>query len=200
MNASLSIIIPTHDPDRPLARCLESAAAQMAPDDECIVVLDAFEMPDSARLAITDTVRSFGPRFSAFRYDAGHHCWGHHQQNYGLSCARRDFVLGNDDDDVFAPDAFEAIRTIIGNLEVPRPLLFRFRSYFGPVYWDRPRAVEHHIGGHCAVFPNIPERLGRYTCRYQGDYDFIRSTLDLWPGRDEDAVFVDSIIALARPS
>jgi hypothetical protein len=74
----------------------------------------------------------------------------------------------------------------------------RFVSWFGPTFWDTPgKAVESHIGGHCAVFPN-DELLGRFTCRYQGDYDYIRSTLDNWGG-DDQAVWVDDVIAIARP-
>jgi hypothetical protein len=36
------------------------------------------------------------------------------------------------------------------------------------------------VGGHCMVVPNVPEKLGQWTDRYEGDFDFIEDTLKRW--------------------
>ena len=191
MSARLGIVIPTQGRET-LQRAMESCWSQMAPQDELIIVVDRYEMP-------TFHQRFTHPQTMVLNYDAGHHCWGHCQLNYGLSIARADYILCQDDDDIYAPGAFDRIRSAIDALKQPRPLLFRFQSWFGPIFWDEPGvARESHIGGHSAVFPN-DERLGRFTCRYAGDFDYIRSTLDNWGG-DHRAVWVDDVIAIARPS
>lgn len=198
MNASLSIIIPTHDPKRPLARCLESIAEQpLHSGDEVIVIGDTREgeLPEVERL-----VQSYGSRYRYLPFTDGLCTYGHAQLNYGLEQAASSWLLCQDDDDIYSVGAFDAIRDAIAGLQVPRPLLFRFRSYHGLIYWQREGLIaRNHIGGHCAVFPNIPSRLGRFGPDYTGDYDYIRSTLDLWPEGDKIVVWRDQIIAIARP-
>jgi hypothetical protein len=59
--------------------------------------------------------------------------------------------------------------------------------------------VEHEIresaiGGHAMVVPNVPERLGTWACRYAGDYDWIVSTVALWPS---GVAWYDDVIACA---
>lgn len=191
------MIIPTQGRET-LRRCLESCVdAGLRATDDQIVVVDRHEYDPPSN--VFDSVRTFATPLRVIGHDAGHHCWGHCQLNVGIKNARGHYILCQDDDDIYAPGAFDRIRAHIAELETPRPLLFRFQSWWGPVYWDTPGvASEGHIGGHCAVFPN-DERLGRFTCRYQGDFDYIRSTLDNWGG-DSSAVWVDDVIAIARPA
>lgn len=198
---SLSILIPTQGRES-LTRALESClAAGLTIDDEVIVIGDTHEpVPDIAAM-MRSVLRGqfYVPNDFYFPHDAGHHCWGHCQINHGITLALGDYIVCQDDDDIFDDGALDRIRAQIDALKQPAPLLFRFKSWFGPVFWDTPGiAAENHIGGHCAVFPN-DERLGRFTCRYQGDYDYIRSTLDNWGG-DDQAVWVDDVIAIARPA
>jgi glycosyltransferase involved in cell wall biosynthesis len=192
----LSVIIPTQGRET-LKRTLDSCVtAGLSKDDEILVIWDAFEMPSDFHYEWTSK-----PEWATFiggALQAGHHCWGHCQLGYGITRARGDYIVLNDDDDVFTPGAFDRIRATISQLDEHVPLLYRFQSWWGNVYWETPGlAVENHIGGHCAVFPR-DERLGKFSCRYQGDYDYIRSTLDNWGG-DDMAVWVDDVIAVARP-
>jgi glycosyltransferase involved in cell wall biosynthesis len=194
---TLSILIPTPGQGRPLSRCLDSIKPQLHPGDEVLVIGDTHDGPLPEVEAL---VAEYGDLFRYIGHDAGHHCFGHCQLNHGLEQAKGDYLTANDDDDIYTPDAFAAMRAVAERLPEPRPLLFRFQSHYGPVWWDEQVVEINRIGGHCAVFPNLPGRVGRYTCRYQGDFDFIRSTLDLWPGGDLAAVWVNHIIAIARPS
>lgn len=200
---TLSIIIPTQGRET-LERCLKSCIdAGLKIDDEVLVIGDTHgallnDIPTMMHAAFRGA-GFYIPNDWYFPFDAFHHCWGHCQLGHGIEKARGDYILCQDDDDVYEDGAFDRIRSAIDSLKQPRPLLFRFQSWWGPVFWDAPgRAAENHIGGHCAVFPN-DERLGRFTCRYQGDYDYIRSTLDNWGG-DDQAVWVDDVIAIARPA
>jgi len=201
---TLSVIIPTQGRDtleRTLRSCLD---AGLRPDDEILVVADTHEpLIGNIIEMMSRAMRSMDlyiPNNFLVTHDAGHHCFGHCQINHGLEIARGDYIVLNDDDDVFASGAFDRIRAAADELPEPRPLLFRFQSMFGVVYWLEPHAgtaYEGQIGGHCAVFPN-DKRLGRFSCRYNGDYDYIRSTLDNWGG-DSEAVWIDDVIAIARP-
>lgn len=201
---TLSTIIPTPGQGRPLARCLRSLVEQVLPADEVLVVGDTCDGPLPEVEAL---VASFGAPFRYIAFDGGRHTWGHEEINRGIELARGDYLTFSDDDDVYAPGAFRLIRRVIAELPEPRPLLFRFQSYWGAAYWSegcrelngKLVAKQDYIGGHCAVFPNIPERLGRWSERYQGDFDFIRSTLDKWPNKDDDAIWREEVIAIARP-
>lgn len=196
---TFSVIIPTPGQGRPLARCLSSIAPQLAAGDEVLVIGDTHDgpLPDVQRL-----VEGYGPQYRYLSLNYGSHAWGHPQINLGIDAAKGEYLTFNDDDDVYAPAAFAAMRALIAGLKEPKPLLFRFLAHWGTAYWirgEQQRIAQDLVGGHCAVFPNLPERLGRWGDRYQGDYDFLRSTVDLWPNKDEDVVWVDEVIAVARP-
>jgi len=169
---------------------------QLGPDDEVLVIGDTHErdLPMVERL-----VGSYGPRFGYVPFDAGHHCYGHCQLDHGFSLAQGDYLHVNDDDDVWTPTAAVTMRRAIE--EAPdRPHLFRFQSQFGTVFWDQRGLIErNHIGGHCLLAPNLPGKVGRFSCEYSGDFDMIRSTIDLHGG-DASAVWHDELVAVARPA
>lgn len=191
----LSILIPTRNPNRPLARCLESIFRQpLHPRDEVLVIGDTLDGPLPE---VEATVAQFGPQFRYVAYAGEKHDYGHSQVNYGMAQAKGDWLAFNDDDDVFTVGAFDAIRIAITELSEPLPMLFRFIAHYGFCFWDEPVLREGHIGGHCAVFPNIPDRLGKWAPHYEGDFSFLKSTLDLWP--ENSAVWRTDIIAVARP-
>jgi hypothetical protein len=80
-------------------------------------------------------------------------------------------------------------------------MLFRFKSYHGPCYWLAPGLLgQGFIGGHCIVTPNLPSLLGEWGARYEGDWDFIESTLQKWAAVGIAPVWVNLLIAIARPS
>ena len=155
------------------------------------------ELPEVERL-----VADFGPQFKYVDVNTGRHTWGHEQINRGMELAQGAWLLAMDDDDVYIPGAFDAIRRTAAGLREPRPLLFRFVPVFRQLIWARPdpaEIAEDRIGGHNLVAPNIPERLGRWGPEYTGDFAFIRSTLDRWPGGNADAVWCADVLSVARP-
>ena len=186
MSARLSIIVPTHDGDG-LDALFDSVADQLMLGDEVLVVWDTFDnMPKSNPL----------PEWAREIWlDTGHHCWGHCQINYGMAHARGDYLMFIDDDDCVPDGALDAIRRAIAEQDPPRPLMFKFWSRRHNAYLPQGYYVrESAIGGHAMVVPNVTGRLGRWGERYAGDYDFIQSTLDLWP---EGPAWFDDVIACA---
>lgn len=190
MAARLSIIVPTPDGDG-LDNLFASLDGQLFDRDEVIVVGDVHDgpLPDVAR-----RVTERGHRWIAL--DAGHHCWGHCQINHGIAQATGEYLVFIDDDDVFARGALAAIRRAIGEQTAPRPLMFKFfAERLGRTLPETHDVIESAIGGHCLVAPNVPGRLGQWTCRYGGDFDWIVSTLAHWP---DGPAWYDDVIALAR--
>lgn len=186
MAARLSIIVPTHDGEG-LDTLFASVEDQLIPGDEVLVVIDVFEYG-----AIV--LPELGSR-RVFEYDAGHHCWGHCQINYGMAQARGDYLIFIDDDDCFPDGALDAIRRAIAEQASPRPLMFKFWSRrHGRTLPPGHYVQESAIGGHAIVVPNIPDKLGRWGERYAGDFDFIQSTLALWP---DGPAWYDDVIACA---
>lgn len=198
---TLSVIIPTCDPTRPLKRCLYSIASQpLSLADEVLVVGDTTDgpLPEVAAL-LSDLPHQF-------RYlDAGSkaHTWGHDEINLGVKAATGDLLLFQDDDDVFLRGAFDAIREkaqdALDQYGELRPLMFRFVTRFRTLLWGAPAIKEDWVGGHNFIAPNREGRVGLWTPRYQGDYDFIRSTVDLWPNKDDDVVWHTNVLSFARP-
>lgn len=202
---SIAIAIPTTGRDT-LTRCLESCVyAGLEAGDLVAVIADTREWDqDSAIESLLAALRPIATTCAvvALTHNAGHICWGHCQLNIGLDYIQlvqpRDYVMCQDDDDIYVTGAITRIREALDERAANAPMLARFQSWWGAVYWDTHGvATEGHIGGHCAVFPN-DERLGRFTCRYQGDYDYIRATLDNWGGESQ-ATWLDEVIAVARP-
>lgn len=199
--STLSILIPTHDGDG-LDRCLASLLPQLADGDEVIVCWDTHD-GDAAHDACWTWVTT-SPHQAAIEdgqvwlvpHDAGHHCYGHHQLNEGMIWATGDYLVFQDDDDIFSEDALASIRAAIA--ETPgRPLMFRFVTHYRLVLWAEPRLAEGWVGGHGFVPPNRPGKLGRWGCRYEGDFDFIASTLARYP--EDSLVWREEVISRARP-
>ena len=189
MAARLSIIVPTHDGDG-LDRLFESVFDQLLPGDELLIVLDVHDgSPDGLPHGLEM------PQAKYLELDAGHHCWGHCQINYGITQARGDYLIFIDDDDCVPGGALDSIRRAIAEQVEPRPLMFRFWSRRHNTYLPQGHYIrESAIGGHAMVVPNVTGRLGTWACRYAGDYDWIVSTVALWPS---GVAWYDDVIACA---
>jgi glycosyltransferase involved in cell wall biosynthesis len=187
MAARLSIIVPTHDGDG-ILDLYESVSDQLLRGDELIIVLDTFEGTPEMTYAGDEAIR-------IIEHDAGHHCWGHCQINYGITQAKGDYLIFIDDDDCMPDGALDSIRAAIAEQTEPRPLMFKFYSRRHGIALPVSHYVrESAIGGHAMVVPNVTGRLGAWACRYAGDYDWIVSTLALWPA---GPAWYDDVIACA---
>jgi glycosyltransferase involved in cell wall biosynthesis len=205
---SISAIVPTaaNDVERLtlLRRAILSALPELRAGDELIVAGDTTDAPLDAARALCARLGAEAPPGAAVRFLAhspGHHDHGHSQINAAMAVARGDYLTFQDDDDIYTPTAFAAIREYAGALVSPAPLLFRFRSYHGPTFWlVKGLLGQGLIGGHCLVAPNQPAMLGAWAPHYEGDWTFIQQTLEKWAAGGVHPVWCDRLISIARPA
>lgn len=196
----ISIISPTQGRDT-LERMLASGGP-LQPGDEWLVVVDTFEQAESELFAISERCKPYGA--DVFGHNAGRHTWGHDQLNYGMKLAKPgNYIVFNDDDDVFAEGALDRVRAAIAEDEAlgfARLHFWQFRTPWRSVLPIWPDIAECRVGGHCIVTPNLPDMVGEFTPEYNGDYRLIAQTVALWGGVDSDRVtFHPELIAITRP-
>ncbi len=170
MTPTFSIIIPTIG--RPaLRQALESIMDQVGDHDEVILVgADTEFVRDEAAL-VGARVIPYPP--------AGD--YGYTERWIGITQAVCSHLVFLDDDDVYLPGAFDAMRAEIAQ-EPDRPILFKMIAPWGEELWrDKGVLIEGDFGGAQFVCPNRPGKLGRYSTRYEADYDFIISTIAYYP-------------------
>ena len=184
---SLSIIVPTVGRpslfntlaslvSQPLAR---SPVADAHEGDEVLVIGGPAE-------AIVPFA-SFGVRH--IPCPVGGH-WGCEERTLGIAQARQSHLAFLDDDDRWVPNARAAIGRAIA-MAPDRPILFQMRYASGRVLWAKPVLKIRNVSTQMIVVPNDPARLGRWTVRREGDYDFLASMT--WPA--SDIVWRDEVIA-----
>lgn len=191
---------------RKLLTSAEAAAFECLDVVQVVIVGDTHDGPLPQ---VAEMCAEFGATY--IDVDAGHHCWGHCQINYALTYLTGKHIMTpditgwacfNDDDDVYTRTAFSTIHRALPH-EAGGPLFFQWQSYSSgrlPMVTEDGGFVirEGLIGGHSIVVPLVPEKLGTWGCRYEGDYDFIDSTLKLCPGWQP--FLTPEVIAVARPA
>lgn len=191
---SLSIIIPTIG--RPtLRRTLESIRPQLGEDDEVIILCD---MAYSATMSMHGNLGNWG--FWDERYKLSYaqdavSFFGHAQRNLGLKLATKHYVAFCGDDDVYDQNAFSVVRKVIA-ANPGRPLIFRVDTWSCGLVWRDPMLEVGNVDCGGFVIPNDKMRLGTFSYRYEGDYDFINGTLRGYP---DGPVWRPERIQVCRP-
>jgi len=193
---NLSIIVPTCGRTS-LVRTLDSiVAAGLLPTDEVIVV------GDGPRPSAEELVKNFRKDYPGFQVRYFEHgptfCFGNAQRQFGIGEATGTHLLFIDDDDAYVLGAIDEIRKHIQE-NPDRVLIFRVESHtprhtWGYI-WKIQRLVMGNVSTQTVVVPNVSGRIGRWTEKYYGDFDFIRSTVDLHPDRDAGVVWIDKVVA-----
>ena len=186
----LSIIMPTIGRFS-LWRALNSLVPQLEAGDEVLLVGDG-PQPIAKRAS-----EVYGTSVRYVEHEPTH-CFGNAQRQAGLAMASGDYVLFLDDDDILIPSAFAVVRDAIRET-ADCPMLFQHIDRNGLVLWIDPVVRMGNVSTAQIVFPNRPEYLGAWKDVYEGDYWFIRSTLDTWPGGDAAVVWRPNILADCRP-
>jgi len=195
---SLSIILPTIGRDT-LARTLMSIDNQIEDNDEVIIVADErgnWQYAEWLWETLNAKVTPFGPIFKFFKQPTGKPV-GQPLRNFGIEQAERDYIVWTGDDDVFTPDAFDAIKTNVCK-NPDKVHLFRWDAWQCGVAWREKVIKEGNIGDHSIVAPNDQSKLGRFTMRYAGDYDYIVETVNNFGG-EENVIWCQEILTICRP-
>jgi len=169
---SLTIVVPTIGRSS-LTKALESIACQLGRYDQVFVVGDGI-YPEARR-----AIQSYDDRFTYFELSDGpHYDWGARARNFAIERAKKSYIAFMDDDDESLPGAFAAIKGAVH--EFPgHPFMFRMK-HGSSVLWRTKEIAIGNVSSQMVVVPNDQKRLGRFTERYEGDYDFIRSTADFY--------------------
>lgn len=172
---TLSVIIPTLG-RMTLARTLASIRAQQRVEgDEVLVVQDGPASESTRRIVAEAGVG----RYIATGVEARD--FGSTPRNRGMDEARGDLLLFMDDDDVYRPGAFEAIRSAAAR-HPGRPMMFRnWVKVLGRTRWADKTVRPVNVGTPMFVVPNVPARLGRWPGYRGEDFAFIHATLRKWP-------------------
>lgn len=110
-----------------------------------------------------------------------HRDWGAAARTAGQVRARGSHLLWQDDDDVYLPGAFDVIRREIV-LTPEEILLFRLAYPSGRLLWKIPVIQCRNVSTQMYVIPRSA-RLGQWGSHYQGDFEFIETTVAANPGR-----------------
>jgi glycosyltransferase involved in cell wall biosynthesis len=174
---SLTIIVPTIGRNS-LKHTLESISIQAETNVQILIVADGI-YPKSRQL-----VESKGPPYTYHELSDGpHHDWGARARNFALALAKTAYIAFMDDDDRYLPGAFQFIKAAI-KVFPGHPFLFRM-MHEKSIIWKTHELAVGNISSQMVVVPNDQRKLSRFTERYEGDYDFIKGTADLYsPGYD----------------
>lgn len=190
MDDTISFLVPTAG-RKELNNCLVSIVDQLTDGDEIIVIGDILD----GTLHETESIVSNYSHVKYIEHSGTKHTYGHQQLNQGIAIAQASYLCFNDDDDIWVPGAIDKIRLQI-NLNPGIPLLFRHLTYFGYVSPITPGLFqEGNFSGHNLVCPNVAGKLGTWTDHYEGDWDFVSSTVAFY----DELIWCDDVISIGRP-
>jgi glycosyltransferase involved in cell wall biosynthesis len=168
---SISIITPTIG-RKSLRPMLQRVLPQLIEGDEVLIIGDG---PQPVAKVIVDELKH--PLIRYWESESIKN-YGNPQRNMAIEQAKGDYLLFVDDDDLPSPQAFSVIRNVAK--EFPgKPLMFKM-MHCGWELWNHPRVEQGNISGQMFVTPNVKGKVGKWSGRYEADFDFVASTLKLY--------------------
>ena len=194
MTPWLSVVIPTIGRDT-LAVTLESLRAQ--PESAGVEVLVVADTHGAVNAQLEYRRKDVVAEGHAWlEYDAGFHCVGQPQRTFGAKAASAPWVWFAQDDNIAAADSLANIELAIDAQPHPRPLFFRFVSYWRDTIWHDQKLALGNIDADCLVFPRHIAQKVEWGLRYEGDYDAAVRAFNYSGG---DVAWVDQVVSVARP-
>jgi glycosyltransferase involved in cell wall biosynthesis len=187
----LSIVIPTIGRST-LSRTLDSLVQTgLKPNDEILVIGDGGQ-PEAERICkvsqeagLPVVYRECGPT----------NCYGNAQREFGQKLATGDAIVYIDDDDEYLNNALSVMREHAD--EKPENIqIFKFQHRTLGVIWKEQAIRMGNVSTQMVLVPNHQERLGKWPNVYEGDYWFIRRTVDNWPYADRGILWRDEVVAV----
>lgn len=149
----------------------------------------------AGRPSLTDTLAALTPQLASGdeilveRLDCP---WGHQARNNALPRCAGSHLMFIDDDDKHLKDALDHVRAQVRNR--PRRVhLFSMAYTDGRVVNPRWPLQVGYVSTQMLCVPNSPGKLGQWGDRYEGDYDFADTTMQL---RGDEPVLHSDVIAL----
>lgn len=123
--------------------------------------------------------------------------WGASARTDMMGRARGEYLAFVDDDDIMTPTALACIRRAIKE-QPNRPHLFRLARNLCCDILPPARILERgYVSTQMLVCPNVSDLLGKWGSHYAGDFDFIASTIALYP--PDSLVWNEEVIGVWRP-
>lgn len=184
---SVSVITPAIGRES-LGVMLKHLVPQLRELDEALVIGDG-PQPVSARISAEQQ----SPRVRYWEHPPVFN-YGNPQRNAAIAEARGDYLLFVDDDDDVLPECLSTL-TQVASQNPGRPLMFKMR-HLNRILWSGPSVGLGNVSGQMFVTPNIKGRVGRWSEKYAADFDFIRSTLALYPEGETAVVWREEILVV----
>lgn len=190
----LSVVIPTIGRDG-LARALASVERQPGYRPDLVEVIVVGDTLDGPLPLVAQTVRDRGHRWIG--HNGGVHCFGQPQRQAGMEAARGRWIAFLADDDIWSARALETILRAIRSPELPcsLPLVARVITPWRAIVWAEQALRQANVDANGIIVPNEPERLGRWSTRYEGDFDMLSETASNYGG----VAWVEAVVSIARP-
>lgn len=185
---SISIITPTIGRDS-LKVMLDGLLPQLTQGDEVLIVGDG---PQPNAKLIVDALAS---PFIRYWESPPIKNYGNPQRNEAISEAKGDYLMFVDDDDTVETNAIDVIKNAAKDFPGV-PLMFKMLHDGYRILWDVPQVAYGHVSGQMFVPPNIKGKLGAWSGRYGADFDFMISTLKLYPEGPASVKFLEDIITV----
>ena len=156
-------------------------------------------IPTNGRPSLTHTLNSVatqladGDEILVIRND--HAPWGHKTRNHATRRARGSHLLFIDDDDRYLQGALDLIRGWITDTP-DRVHLYAMAYTDGRVVTPAWPLQIGYVSTQMMCVPRVKGKLGRWGDRYEGDYDFIATTMQL---RGDQPVLHTDVVALIGP-
>jgi len=184
---SVSVITPAIGRES-LGVMLKHLVPQITEGDEALVIGDG-PQPISARISAVQQspLVRYWEHPPVFNY-------GNPQRNAAITEAKGDYLLFVDDDDDVLPGGILTLKQVAA-MHPGRPLMFKMR-HLRKLLWERAFIGLGNVSGQMFVTPNVKGRVGRWSDKYAADYDFIRSTLALYPKGDSAVVWREEILVV----
>ena len=116
--------------------------------------------------------------------------WGHRERTAAMSLADGTHLLFIDDDDAVLPRSLDYVRAAL-EADPDRPHIFKMVNVDGRLLPTLRVIREGNLGTPQMIAPNVPAKLGQWGTRYEGDFDYIASTLAHYP---QGPVWHDTVI------
>ncbi len=119
--------------------------------------------------------------------------FGASQRNFAMRLVKTPLLSFLDDDDVYVKNGVEKI---ISYSKLDCINLFKVKLNKDVTIWNKTEIEYANVTTGGIVVPNIPEKLGVWTCRYSHDYEFVQMTYNLM---GKKVNYVDFILTITRP-